>query len=168
MVFIRTFIKVATISYQFIRLPNVPAFRLIDQICVYISQPSLMSCMSSLSHLPGFAHDNTLEVYKLWISSLCSSFITCYFLPPGFKYFSLYLVFKPTQLYYVLHFEGPILLQGSNRYTGLDSPLKLQEFEAPRIFRQSAHQGGKVVSPTHRSPLHLPQEIPLILISVRS
>ena len=32
-------------------------------------------------------------------------------------------------------------------------PLGLQEVEAPRIFRQSAHKGGKVVSPTDRSPL---------------
>jgi hypothetical protein len=35
-----------------------------------------------------------------------------------------------------------------------------------QISRQSAHKGGKVVSPTHRPPL-LPQEIFLVLISVR-
>jgi hypothetical protein len=29
----------------------------------------------------------------------------------------------------------------------------LQEVEAPRIFRQSAHEGGKSVSPKHRPPL---------------
>jgi hypothetical protein len=34
-----------------------------------------------------------------------------------------------------------------------------------QISWQSAHEGGKVVSPTHRSPL--PQEIFLVLISVR-
>ena len=34
-----------------------------------------------------------------------------------------------------------------------------------QISRQSAHEGGKVVSPTHR-PL-LSQEVPLVLISVR-
>jgi hypothetical protein len=34
-----------------------------------------------------------------------------------------------------------------------------------RISRQSTHEGGKVVSPTHRPPL--PQEIFLVLISVR-
>jgi hypothetical protein len=28
-----------------------------------------------------------------------------------------------------------------------------QEVQAPRISRQSAHEGGKVVSPTHRPPL---------------
>ena len=36
---------------------------------------------------------------------------------------------------------------------GLESLLGLQEFEAPRISRQSAHEGGKVVSSTHRPPL---------------
>ena len=36
----------------------------------------------------------------------------------------------------------------------------------PQISRQSAHEGGKVVSPTHRPPLHH-QEIFLVLISVR-
>jgi len=39
--------------------------------------------------------------------------------------------------------------------TGLDMSLGLQEVEAPRIFRQLAHEGGKVVSPTHR-PLFPP------------
>jgi len=34
-----------------------------------------------------------------------------------------------------------------------------------QISRQSAHEGGKVVSSTHRPPL--PQEIFLVLISVR-
>ena len=37
--------------------------------------------------------------------------------------------------------------------TGLDKPLGLQEVEAPRISRQSAHEGGNFVSPTHRPPL---------------
>ena len=32
-------------------------------------------------------------------------------------------------------------------------PVWLQEVEAPRISRQSAHESGKVISPTHRSPL---------------
>jgi len=35
-----------------------------------------------------------------------------------------------------------------------------------QISRQSAHEGGKVVNPTHRPPLP-PQEIFLVLISVR-
>ena len=37
--------------------------------------------------------------------------------------------------------------------TDLDSPLGLQEVQAPRIYSQSAHEGGKVVSPTYRPPL---------------
>jgi hypothetical protein len=35
-----------------------------------------------------------------------------------------------------------------------------------QILRQSAYEGGNVVSPTHRSPL--PQEIFLVLITIRS
>ena len=37
-------------------------------------------------------------------------------------------------------------------YTGLDSPWGFQEVRAPRISRQSAHEGDKVVSPTRRPP----------------
>jgi hypothetical protein len=47
----------------------------------------------------------------------------------------------------------------SNPYAGLDRPLGLQEIEARRISRQSAHEGGKVVNPTHRLPLP-PREYP--------
>ena len=49
--------------------------------------------------------------------------------------------------------------------TCLDRPRGLQEVEAPRISKQSAHEGDKVVSPTHLPPL--PQERFLVLISVR-
>ena len=38
--------------------------------------------------------------------------------------------------------------------TDLDRLLGLQEVEAPRIYRKSAHEGGKYFSPTHRP--HLP------------
>ena len=41
-------------------------------------------------------------------------------------------------------------------------PLGLLEVEALRISRQSAHEAGKVVSPTHRLSL-TPQEIFLLL-----
>jgi hypothetical protein len=37
--------------------------------------------------------------------------------------------------------------------TGLDRPLGLYEVETPRIYRRSAHRGGKVDSPTHRRNL---------------
>jgi hypothetical protein len=37
--------------------------------------------------------------------------------------------------------------------TSLNRPLGLQRVEAPGISRQSAHEGDKVVSPTHRPPL---------------
>ena len=48
-----------------------------------------------------------------------------------------------------------IMLAGklSYPYTGLDRPLGLQEIEASRIFRKLAHEGGKVVCPTHWLPL---------------
>ena len=39
--------------------------------------------------------------------------------------------------------------------TDLDRLFGLQEVGAPRISRQSAHEGGKVVNPTHRPPLPL-------------
>jgi len=35
----------------------------------------------------------------------------------------------------------------------LDKPLGLRQIETPRITKQPAHQGDKVVSRTHRSPL---------------
>jgi hypothetical protein len=44
----------------------------------------------------------------------------------------------------------------------VDRPLGLQEFEAPRISRQSAHEGGKLVGPM-QGRLNPPQE-PLVLI----
>jgi len=43
--------------------------------------------------------------------------------------------------------------------------IKFQEIKAPRIFRQSENEGGKVVRPTHRPSL--PQEISMVFISVR-
>jgi hypothetical protein len=42
----------------------------------------------------------------------------------------------------------------SHSSTGPDRPSGFQEVETPRISNQSAYEGGKVVSPTHRQ--HLP------------
>jgi hypothetical protein len=42
---------------------------------------------------------------------------------------------------------------------GLDRPLGLQKVETPRISRQSAHEGGKVVSSTYWPSLP-PRDIP--------
>jgi len=42
----------------------------------------------------------------------------------------------------------------SNPITGLYRPWGFQEAEAPRFQANSAHEGGKIVSPTHRPPLH--------------
>jgi hypothetical protein len=44
-------------------------------------------------------------------------------------------------------------------YKSLNRPLGIQEFETTRIIRQSANEGGKVVSPTYRPRLH-PEYIP--------
>jgi len=48
--------------------------------------------------------------------------------------------------------------------------LRVLEVEVLRICRRSAHEIGKA-SPKHQPPLsplpHLPQEIPLVLISLR-
>jgi hypothetical protein len=41
----------------------------------------------------------------------------------------------------------------SHSSTGLDAFRGLQEVEAPKISRHSAHEGSKVTSPTYRPPL---------------
>jgi len=52
--------------------------------------------------------------------------------------------------------------------TGLNRPLGFHEVRAPVISRQSAHKGGKAVSPTHQPPLPPPlQKILLVLTPVR-
>jgi hypothetical protein len=43
----------------------------------------------------------------------------------------------------------------SNPYTGLASPLGLQEFDAPRFSGESNNEGGKVVSHMYQQPLPL-------------
>jgi hypothetical protein len=50
-------------------------------------------------------------------------------------------------------FHHPHTYVKSYSITGLDRCLGLQKLEAPRISRQSAHEGAKVVGPTHRPPL---------------
>jgi len=45
-------------------------------------------------------------------------------------------------------------------YSILDRPLGLEKVEAPTIYRQLAHEGGKVVIPRHRpslSPMRFPR-----------
>jgi hypothetical protein len=47
----------------------------------------------------------------------------------------------------------------TNPYTGKGRPFLLLEVEAPRISRQSAREGNKIVTPTHRPPLP-PEDTP--------
>jgi len=49
--------------------------------------------------------------------------------------------------------SSPCFIHINNPSTGLEKPLGFQEVEVPRTSRQSAYEGGKVVSPTHRPPL---------------
>ena len=44
----------------------------------------------------------------------------------------------------------------------IDRPKGVLEVEAPRISRQSAHEGGKIVSPTLRPPLPPPPPCPAL------
>jgi hypothetical protein len=58
-----------------------------------------------------------------------------------------------------------VLLDTRAQSEGKDVPLLAWQYSPSGISRQWAQKGGKVVSPTHRSPL--PQEISLVLVSVR-
>ena len=83
-----------------------------------------------------------------------SNFLCIYHLPPA-SYVSLqFPTFWLNQL------------ANSSPYTGLESPLELQEPEAPGSFWQRTHESVKEVSSSHRPPL--PQEIYLVLIYVSS
>ena len=46
-----------------------------------------------------------------------------------------------------------ILKIRSNLSAGLYRSLVVQEFDSPRISKNSAHEGAEVVIPTHRSSL---------------
>jgi hypothetical protein len=55
----------------------------------------------------------------------------------------------------------------SNPYTGWDRPLGPQEAKAARISRQSAYEGGKVVSLMQLMLSSLHRKIFLVLICVK-
>ena len=68
------------------------------------------------------------------------------------------------------HFGVDVMVKwtaiASQAWTG---PQGCRRLRLPIISRQSGHEGGKVIIPTHRPPLPHPnpQKIPLVIISVR-
>ena len=71
---------------------------------------------------------------------------------------------QPVQLHFARHPFPFRANKKSKLNSALDRSWRLQKVDAARISRESAHKGGKVVSPKHRPPLS--QEIPLVLVSV--
>jgi hypothetical protein len=61
-----------------------------------------------------------------------------------------------TQILNVIRSQDSQHMPDTYKYpcAGLDRPQGLLEVEALRIFRQSAHDSGKVVSPAQQPPLH--------------
>ena len=77
------------------------------------------------------------------------------------------VLFQTEQIKRLKHWQPTSGRKGSYPIKGLDRSIDLQEFKAPSISRHSAHEGGKVVSRTHRPPLAPPPETSLVLISVK-
>ena len=65
-----------------------------------------------------------------------------------------------------MYSNTPALIKAKQSHYRHGQALKFPGDWGSQISRQSVHEGGKVVSPTHRPPL-TPQEIFLVLISVR-
>jgi hypothetical protein len=69
-----------------------------------------------------------------------------------------YAVHFPVHLRFRKVISMRYVIRKSFLSTGLDKTRGFLEVQAPMIFRESAHEGGKVVSPMHQSPLALMQE----------
>jgi hypothetical protein len=70
-----------------------------------------------------------------------------------------FMYFIGLDMHLLIHEQIYLYQNKSYPCTGLNSSQGLQEVLAPTIFRQSAHEGGKVVSPIHQPPLPL-EKIP--------
>ena len=102
------------------------------------------------------SYNQPRRVYKLQVNSLASS-VSSGPCNPSLTHFSIVTcVVRCVNITCAFaiskHIVHPIRGR-SYPCTGLDKPIGFQEVEAFRISRQSAHEGGKFVSPKHRSPL---------------
>ena len=87
-----------------------------------------------------------------------------YLVHPRSKYSPQHYILKHPQLPFLPQCQRDVHLQQSHYSPG--QALSAPGVWGSQISRYTAHEGGKVVSPTHRPPLP-PQEIFLVLISVR-
>ena len=103
------------------------------------------------------------------LSCLWWRFITEFAGPSSNRMFSGWILVLHCYLFLVLTDLVPLSWPNCQKIKVklcLYRPIGLQKVEAPRNFRQSAHEGGKVVSP-YTPAAFTPQEISLAFISVR-
>jgi len=120
--------------------------RFVQKYCYYLSLNNL--CISKSLH---FKH-TSLHVSSLYANLGDRTLFRPQSLPSPL--FPLYCPYPPLRLH-----TTRVIKSKTNRIEVSRGPLSLQEFEAPRIYIQSAHGGDEVVSPTHWSPL-LPRRKP--------
>jgi hypothetical protein len=107
---------------------------------------------------------NSVEVCRPFVGSCCLHLVPCIQLyEPCLHRANRYTLSlkwsKRNNWKHVMFIFANVLFRKSHPCVGLDRPWGLQEVGASRVFRQSAHEDGKGVSPKHRPPLS-PREIP--------
>jgi hypothetical protein len=123
-------------------------------LTVYAVQHSLLQNPQNTINVTKRRTFNSTDMLR--ISKYALSLETCYGNRPTNIHASLML-----QVYIDLCIFPPAFNTDTLKYingknypiTGLDRPLGLQEVEASKSSRQSAHDSGKVVSPTYGPPL---------------